>query len=165
MFRRAWAFYAKFHRLLLLGIEEADYHCSISPKSKHDLPVTIRREFTQSAAGVFIALFAILLDATDPPAGEAAEGSIAPEAVVALLGFSALNYIPTLLSLSTFIAILPALPQLSRFGNGRVVFLRRFADRLGAAGDGVHPSPGRGDRRPVLLRFALGIVEKRRVPG
>ena len=72
----------------------------------------IRREFTQSAAGVFVALFAILLTTQlIRLLGEAAEGSIAPEAVVALLGFSAMNYIPTLLSLSSFIAILLALSR------------------------------------------------------
>ncbi|WP_263768829.1 LPS export ABC transporter permease LptF [Propionivibrio soli] len=72
----------------------------------------IRREFTQSAAGVFIALFAILLTTQLIRfLGEAAQGSIAPEAVVALLGFSALHYIPTLLSLSAFIAILLALSR------------------------------------------------------
>jgi lipopolysaccharide export system permease protein len=66
-----------------------------------------RREFTQSAAGVFVALFAILLTTQlIRLLGEAAQGSIAPEAVIALLGFSALNYIPALLSLSSFIAIL-----------------------------------------------------------
>jgi len=72
----------------------------------------IRREFTQSAAGVFIALFAILLTTQlIRLLGEAAEGAVAAEAVVALLGFSALNYIPTLLSLSAFIAILLALSR------------------------------------------------------
>ena len=71
-----------------------------------------RREFTQSAAGVFVALFAILLTTQLIRfLGEAAQGSIAPEAVVALLGFSALNYIPTLLSLAAFIAILLALSR------------------------------------------------------
>ena len=71
-----------------------------------------RREFTHSAAGVFIALFAILLTTQLIRfLGEAAQGSIAPEAVVALLGFSALNYIPTLLSLAAFIAILLALSR------------------------------------------------------
>ena len=71
-----------------------------------------RREFTQSAAGVFVALFAILLTTQLIRfLNEAAQGSIAPEAVVALLGFSALNYIPTLLSLSAFIAILLALSR------------------------------------------------------
>ncbi|MDR0577283.1 MAG: LPS export ABC transporter permease LptF [Candidatus Accumulibacter sp.] len=72
----------------------------------------IRREFTQSAAGVFIALFAILMTTQlIRLLGEAAEGAIAPEAVAALLGFSALNYIPTLLALSSFIAILLALSR------------------------------------------------------
>ncbi|MDR1709578.1 MAG: LPS export ABC transporter permease LptF [Candidatus Accumulibacter sp.] len=71
-----------------------------------------RREFTQSAAGVFVALFAILLTTQlIRLLGDAAEGEIAPEAVAALLGFSALNYIPTLLALSAFIAILLALSR------------------------------------------------------
>jgi lipopolysaccharide export system permease protein len=66
-----------------------------------------RREFTHSAAGVFVALFAILLTTQlIRLLNEAAQGSIAPEAVIALLGFAALNYIPALLSLSAFIAIL-----------------------------------------------------------
>lgn len=66
-----------------------------------------RREFTQAAAGVFVALFAILITTQlIRLLGEAAQGSIVPEAVVALLGFSSLNYIPALLSLSLFIAIL-----------------------------------------------------------
>lgn len=72
----------------------------------------VRREFTHSTAGVFIALFAILLTTQLIRfLGEAAQGSIAPEAVVALLGFSALNYIPTLLSLAAFVAILLALSR------------------------------------------------------
>ncbi len=66
-----------------------------------------RREFTHSAAGIFVALFAILLTTQLIRfLGEAASGAIAPEAVAALLGFSALYYIPALLSLSAFIAIL-----------------------------------------------------------
>ena len=72
----------------------------------------VRREFTHSTAGVFVALFAILLTTQLIRfLGEAAQGSIAPEAVVALLGFSALNYIPTLLSLASFVAILLALSR------------------------------------------------------
>lgn len=72
----------------------------------------IRREFTQSAAGVFVALFAILLTTQlIRLLAEAAEGAIAPEAVVALLGFSALHYTSSLLSLSAFIAILLALSR------------------------------------------------------
>ena len=72
----------------------------------------IRREFTHSAAGVFVALFAILLTTQlIRLLGQAAQGSIAPEAVVALLGFAALNYVPTLLSLASFIAILLSLSR------------------------------------------------------
>ena len=71
-----------------------------------------RREFTHSAAGVFVALFAILLTTQlIRLLSEAAQGSIAPEAVVALLGFAALNYIPALLSLSLFISVLLALSR------------------------------------------------------
>lgn len=71
-----------------------------------------RREFTQSAAGVFVALFAILLTTQlIRLLGEAAQGSIAPESVIALLGFAALNYIPALLSLALFIAILLAMSR------------------------------------------------------
>jgi len=74
-----------------------------------------RREFTQSAAGVFVALFAILLTTQlIRLLGRAAEGDIAPEAVFALLGFAALNYIPALLSISMFIAILLTLSRCYR---------------------------------------------------
>lgn len=72
----------------------------------------IRREFTHAAAGVFVALFAILLTTSlIRLLGDAAQGSVAPEAVVALLGFSSLNYVPALLSLSAFIAILLSLSR------------------------------------------------------
>ncbi|KFB72941.1 MAG: Lipopolysaccharide export system permease protein LptF [Candidatus Accumulibacter phosphatis] len=42
---------------------------------------------------------------------EAAQGSVEPDAVVALLGFSALYYLPVLLSLSSFVAILLTLSR------------------------------------------------------
>ena len=71
-----------------------------------------RREFTQAAAGVFVALFAILLTTQlIRLLGDAAQGEIAPEAVVALLGFSSLHFTSTLLSLSAFVAILLSLSR------------------------------------------------------
>lgn len=74
-----------------------------------------RREFTHTAAGVFVALFAILLTTQLIRfLGDAAQGNVAPEAVAALLGFSALHFIPTLLSLSAFIAILLTLSRTYR---------------------------------------------------
>ena len=73
---------------------------------------TVRREFTHAAAGIFVALFAILVTTQlIRLLTEAAGGKVAPEAVAALLGFAALNYLPILLSLSLFIAILLTLSR------------------------------------------------------
>jgi lipopolysaccharide export system permease protein len=70
------------------------------------------REFTQTAVAVFVALFAILLTTQlIRLLGEAAGGKLASEAVVALLGFSALNYLPVLLSLTLFISVLLTLSR------------------------------------------------------
>jgi lipopolysaccharide export system permease protein len=67
----------------------------------------VRREFAHSTAGVFTALFAIMVTTQlIRLLNEAAQGDVDPEAVVALLGFAALNYLPPLLSLSLFVAIL-----------------------------------------------------------
>lgn len=72
----------------------------------------VRREFTQAALGVFIALFAILLTTQlIRLLGQAASGQVASEAVVALLGFAALNSLPVLLSLTLFMAILLTLSR------------------------------------------------------
>ncbi len=82
-----------------------------------------RREFSHSAAGVFVALLAILLTTQlIRLLGDAAQGSIAPEAVAALLGFSSLNYIPALLSLAAFIAILLTLSRSYRDSEMAVWF-------------------------------------------
>jgi lipopolysaccharide export system permease protein len=70
------------------------------------------REFTQLAAGVFVALFAILMTTQlIRLLGQAAGGKIASEAVIALLGFGAISYLPVLLSLTLFIAILMTLSR------------------------------------------------------
>ncbi|MBI4753823.1 MAG: LPS export ABC transporter permease LptF [Betaproteobacteria bacterium] len=67
----------------------------------------VRREIANLAFAVFVALFAILLTTQlIRLLGQAAGGKLASEAVVALLGFGALNYLPILLSLTLFIAIL-----------------------------------------------------------
>ena len=70
------------------------------------------REFTQLAAAVFCALFAISLTSTLVRIlGRAAGGSLPTEAVLATIGFTALNYFPVLLALTLFIAILLALSR------------------------------------------------------
>lgn len=70
------------------------------------------REFTQTAAGVFVALFAILMTTQlIRLLGDAAGGKLASEAVVALLGFRAVSYLPVLLSLTLFVAVLMTLSR------------------------------------------------------
>jgi len=66
-----------------------------------------RREFAHAASGVFTALFAIMVTTQlIRLLNEAAQGGVAPDAVAALLGFAALNYLSPLLLLSLFVAIL-----------------------------------------------------------
>lgn len=67
----------------------------------------LRRELTGTAGAVFIVLFAIMLSTQLVRLlGQAAGGRISSEAVLVLLGFSALNYLAVLLSLTLFIAVL-----------------------------------------------------------
>jgi lipopolysaccharide export system permease protein len=74
-----------------------------------------QREFAQTAAAVFVALFAILLTTQMIRLlGQAAKGLIAAEGVVTLMGFTSLNYLPVLLSLTLFIAILLSLSRVYR---------------------------------------------------
>ncbi|MCM8595816.1 LPS export ABC transporter permease LptF [Accumulibacter sp.] len=75
----------------------------------------VRREFSQSAAGVFAALFAIMTTTQlIRLLNDAVRGYVQPEAVAALLGFAALNYVPHLLSISLFVAILLSLSRAYR---------------------------------------------------
>lgn len=70
------------------------------------------REFTQTAATVFVALFAILLTTQlIRLLNEAAGGKLASQAVVALLGFGAINYLPVVLSLTVFVSVLLTLSR------------------------------------------------------
>jgi lipopolysaccharide export system permease protein len=74
-----------------------------------------QREFAQTAIAVFVALFAILLTTQMIRLlGKAATGATASEAVAALLGFAALNYLPVLLSLTLFVSILLSLSRVYR---------------------------------------------------
>ncbi|MDR3323809.1 MAG: LPS export ABC transporter permease LptF [Zoogloeaceae bacterium] len=103
-----------------------------------------RREFAHAAAGVFVALFAILVSTQMIRLlADAAGGRLAPEAVAALLGFAALNYLPVLLSLTLFMAIL--LPLTRAYRDSEMVVWSASGLPLTAW------------LRPVL-RFALPIV-------
>ena len=70
------------------------------------------REFAASASGVFIVLVAITLTTQFIRyLGQAASGSLAVDAVLAMLGFSALSHFPVLLSLTLFISVLMPLTR------------------------------------------------------
>lgn len=70
------------------------------------------REFTHTAAGIFVALFAILVTIQlIRLLGDAAGGKLASEAVLALLGFRSIGYLPVLLSLTIFVAVLMTLSR------------------------------------------------------
>ena len=67
----------------------------------------LRRELTQVASAVFVTLFTVMATTQSIRLlGDAATGKLASEAVIALLGFSALNYLPVLLSLTVFMSVL-----------------------------------------------------------
>ncbi|HXC41876.1 MAG TPA: LPS export ABC transporter permease LptF [Burkholderiales bacterium] len=84
------------------------------------------REFSTLALAVFSALFAITLTTQlIRLLGQAAGGVVLSSGVLPLLGFSALNYLPVLLSLTLFISILIAITRSYResemviwFGSG-----------------------------------------------
>jgi lipopolysaccharide export system permease protein len=68
---------------------------------------TLLREFTNLAVAVFLSLFLIALTTRLVRLlGQAAGGKLPSDAVVAFLGFSAINLLPILLSLTVFITVL-----------------------------------------------------------
>jgi len=70
------------------------------------------REFGNLALAVFATLFAVTLTTQlIRLLGQAASGQVLSEGVLALLGFSALNYLPVLLSLTLFVTVLMALSR------------------------------------------------------
>ncbi len=74
-----------------------------------------RREFAQAAAGISVALLAILISTQlIRLLKDAAVGRIAPESVGALLGFAALGYLPAVLVLTLFVTIVLSLSRAYR---------------------------------------------------
>jgi lipopolysaccharide export system permease protein len=70
------------------------------------------REFASTALAVFVVLVAIALTTQFIRyLGQAASGTLAVDAVLAMLGFSALGYFPVLLSLTLFISVLMPLTR------------------------------------------------------
>ena len=72
----------------------------------------LQREFAQTAVGVFVALFAILITTVlIRLLGQAAGGSVPADAVITLIGFGALSNLPVVLTLTLFMAILMSLSR------------------------------------------------------
>jgi lipopolysaccharide export system permease protein len=102
------------------------------------------REFTRAAVVVFSVLVAILTTTMlIRLLGQAASGGLAPDAVVALLMFSLIGYLPVLLSLTLFISVLSVLSRWYR-DSEMVIWLNAGL-------------PLSGWLRPVL-RYALPFV-------
>lgn len=73
------------------------------------------REFAGNAVAIFVALFFILLTIIlIRLLSQAVGGGLPPEAVLFLIGFSSLNHLATLLSLTLFIAVLLTLSRVYR---------------------------------------------------
>ncbi len=82
------------------------------PRSDVIFQRALLREFGNLALAVFATLFAVTLTTQlIRLLGQAASGQVVSEAVLALLGFSALNYLPVLLSLTLFVTVLMALSR------------------------------------------------------
>ncbi len=76
---------------------------------------SIRKEFTQSASGISVALIAILLSTQLIRfLKEAVSGNISPEAVLVLLGFATLQFLPIVLTLTLFVSVLLCLSRVHR---------------------------------------------------
>ena len=78
-----------------------------------------RRAVINELLTAMLAVFAVLLAISVTTLwirflGRAASGSLAPEAVLVILGFSVVNYLPVLLSVTLFIAILLTLTRMAR---------------------------------------------------
>ncbi len=93
-----------------------DYPQTHRQKSKPPRTGIFQRALVREFAGMGVPVFAILLGIVVLSQlirllGESVSGALAVDGVVALLGFSALNYLPVLLSLSLFISVLLTLTR------------------------------------------------------
>ncbi|MCL2162701.1 MAG: LptF/LptG family permease, partial [Betaproteobacteria bacterium] len=72
----------------------------------------LQREFTHMAAGVFFALFAVLITVVlIRLLGQAAGGGVPVDAVLALIGFNSLSELPIVLTLTMFLGVLLSLSR------------------------------------------------------
>ncbi|MCM5680023.1 LPS export ABC transporter permease LptF [Schlegelella sp. S2-27] len=76
---------------------------------------SVRRELARSFGATLVVLLTIVLTMMlIRTLGQAASGSVAPQHVVLLMGYTVLGYLPTILSLSLFVAIVSCLSRMYR---------------------------------------------------
>ena len=76
---------------------------------------TVRRELSRGfGATLVVTLTIVLTSLLIRTVGQAASGAVAPQDVVLLLGYLALGYLPTFLSLSLFVAVVVTLGRMHR---------------------------------------------------
>ncbi len=113
---------------------------------------TLRRELARVFGGTLVVILTIVLTMMlIRTLGQAAGGAVAPQDVLLLLGYTALGHLPTMLSLSLFIAVVAALGRMYRDSEMAIWFasglpLTRF----------VRPVLRMG--WPVLLVVALLVL-------
>jgi len=118
LFRTA-LFYAKFHALPPIEkstFQMPDYPQTYRIKSKPSRSGIFHRTLVNELAGNGLLVFSVLLGIIVVSQlirllSYAVSGEIAVDGVLALLGFSAMNYLPVLLSISLFISILLTLSR------------------------------------------------------
>jgi lipopolysaccharide export system permease protein len=145
---------------------------------------TVRKELARSFGATLVVLVTIVMTMTlIRTLSQASRGSVNPEEVMMVMGYTVLGYLPTILTLSLFIAIVGTLSRMYRdsemviwFGAGRglspaaAAVRLRLADpagrraagagdlALGQPADAEHEGPLRQPRRP-------GAGRARPVPG
>ena len=76
---------------------------------------TVRRELSRGFGATLVVMLTIVLTSLlIRTVGQAANGAVAPQDVVLLLGYLALGYLPTFLSLSLFVAVVVTLGRMYR---------------------------------------------------
>jgi lipopolysaccharide export system permease protein len=76
---------------------------------------TVRKELARSFGATLVVILTIVITMfLIRTVGQAAKGSVSPQDVVLLLGYTALGHLPTMLSLSLFIAIVVSLGRMYR---------------------------------------------------
>jgi lipopolysaccharide export system permease protein len=110
---------------------------------------TIRKELARGFGATLVVILTIVLtNALIRSVGQAASGNVAPQDVVLLLGYVTLGQLPTLLSLSLFVAVVVALSRMYRDSEMIIWF-------ASGVGIGRFVQPVLRTAWPVLLVVAL----------